>query len=170
MNATVAFAEVAFRHGGLAALAGCSTAGEHDCVRLATGIAIDIQSNSPRRADRAQSVTCHEDLIGRSAGPLGCDVMMSVAKRLPAHRHRQPCPTAAPSNYEMTRRSRRSNWRRRRPSHRPQNSGYRVDSVACESGLEAGSTRQRTATVDAGGSKAAARAGTEVSGLMMDFI
>jgi len=170
MNATVAFAEVAFATVALAALAGCSTDGEHDVPSVSRqALQSDISEQLAKVGDPPQWVTCQEDLIGQVGRTARCDVMMSDTNGF------QPIVTVSrvdgsTVDYEMTPAISQEQLEKDVARLIAQNSGDRVDSVACESGLEGRVDATAHCDVDAGGSKARRIVRvTEVSGLMMDF-
>jgi predicted small lipoprotein YifL len=165
MYAAVAFATVA-----LAALTGCGVDGPADVPSVSRQtLQSDISDDLAKLGDPPLSVTCHEDLIGQVGRTVRCDVVMTDANRF------QPIVTVSrvdgsTVDYEMTPAISQEQLEKDVSRLIAQNSGDRVDSVACESGLEGRVDAIAHCDVDAGGTKARRTVRvTEVSGLTMDF-
>jgi hypothetical protein len=155
----------------VAAFTGCSADG--DVVDAPTvsrqALQSDIADRIAKEGDPPRSVTCQEDLIGQVGRTARCDVVMSEANSF------QPIVTVirvdgTTVDYEMMPALSQEQLEKAVAGLVAQNSGDRVDSVACESGLEGTVDATAYCDVDAGGTKARRTARvTEVSGLTMNF-
>jgi hypothetical protein len=152
------------------AVAGCSADGGADVPSVSRqALQSDIFDGLAKVGDPPQSVTCQEDLIGQVGRTARCDVVMSDANSF------QPIVTVSrvdgsTVDYAMTPSISQEQLEKDVARLIAQNSGDRVDSVACESGLEGRVDAIAHCDVDAGGMKARRIVRvTEVSGLTMDF-
>jgi hypothetical protein len=166
MNATAVVVSMA-----VAALAGCSAdAGVEGAPTVSREtLQSDIADRLAEVGDPPRSVTCQEDLIGQVGRTARCDVAMTEANSF------QPVVTVTRVDgsivdYEMTPALSQEQLEKDVARLVAQNSGDRVDSVACESGLEGRVDAIAHCDVDAGGTKArrTVRVMT-VSGLTMNF-
>jgi hypothetical protein len=155
----------------VAAFTGCSADG--DVVDAPTvsrqALQSDIADRIAKEGDPPRSVTCQQDLIGQVGRTARCDVVMSEANSF------QPIVTVirvdgTTVDYEMMPALSQEQLEKAVAGLVGQNSGDRVDSVACESGLEGTVDATAYCDVDAGGTKARRTVRvTEVSGLTMNF-
>jgi hypothetical protein len=165
MNATVVLATMA-----VAALTGCGTDAGGDVPTVSRqALQSDIANRLGEAGDPPRSVTCQEDLVGQVGRTARCDVATSDANGF------QPIVTVTrvdgtTVDYEMTAALSQGQLETAVAGLSAQNSGDRVDSVACESGLEGRIDAVAHCDVDAGGKKARRTVRvTEVSGLTMKF-
>jgi hypothetical protein len=166
MNATVVLATMA-----VAVLAGCNAdAGVEGAPTVSReALQSDIAGRLSKVGESPRSVTCQADLIGEFGRTAWCDVVMTEANSF------QPIVTVSrvdgrTVDYEMTPALSQEQLEKDVARLVAQNSGDRVDSVACESGLEGRVDAIAHCDVDAGGAKARRTVRvTEVSGLTMDF-
>jgi hypothetical protein len=155
----------------VAALTGCSTDADAVDAPLVSRQALqsDIADRIAKTGDPPLSVTCQEDLIGQVGRTARCDVVMSEANSF------QPIVTVtrvdgATVDYEMTPGLSQEQLEKAVAALIVQNSGDRVDSVACESGLEGRVDATAHCDVDAGGTRARRNVRvSEVSGMTMKF-
>jgi hypothetical protein len=152
------------------ALAGCSADGRDHVPSVSRQtLQSDIADQLATVGDPPKSVTCQEDLIGQVGRTARCDVVMTDANSF------QPIVTVSrvdgsTVDYEMTPAISQAQLEKGVARLIAQNSGDRVDSVACESGLEGRIDAIAHCDVDAGGMKARRTVRvTDVSGLTMDF-
>jgi hypothetical protein len=166
MNATVVVVTMA-----VAALVGCSVdAGVEGAPTVSReALQSDIADRLAKVGDSPRSVTCQEDLTGQVGRTVRCDVVMTEANSF------QPVVTVtrvdgSTVDYEMTPALSQEQLEKDVARLVAQNSGDRVDSVACESGLEGRVDAIAHCDVDAGGTKARRTVRvTEVSGLTLNF-
>jgi hypothetical protein len=165
-----ALAAVAFAMMTVAVLAGCSADGGVNVPSVSRqALQSDISDQLAKVGDPPQSVTCQEDLIGQVGRTARCDVVMTDANSF------QPIVTVSrvdgsTVDYEMAPSISQDQLEKDVSRLIAQNSGDRVDSVACESGLEGKVDAIAHCDVDAGGTKGRRTVRvTEVSGLTMDF-
>lgn len=152
------------------AIAGCSADGGVAAPSVSRQtLQADIADQLATVGDPPQSVTCQEDLVGQVGRTARCDVVMSDANSF------QPIVTVShvdgsTVDYEMTPAISQAQLEKDVATLVAQNSGDRVDAVACESGLEGRVDATAQCDVDAGGTKARRTVQvTAVSGLTMDF-
>jgi hypothetical protein len=164
MNATAVLVTMA-----VAALAACGTDGGAGPTVSRQALQSDIANRLAEAGDPTRSVICQQDLVGQVGKTARCDVEMSDANSF------QPIVTVTRVNgttvdYEMTPALSQGQLEKAVAGLIVQNSGDRVDSVACESGLEGRVDAIAHCDVDAGGKKSRRTVRvTEVSGLAMNF-
>jgi hypothetical protein len=165
VNATVVLATMA-----VAALTGCGPdAGGAAPTVSRQALQSDIANRLGEAGEPPRSVTCQDDLVGQVGRTARCDVVASDANSF------QPIVTVTrvdgtTVDYEMTPALSQGQLEKAVAGLIAQNSGDRVDSVACESGLEGRVDAVAHCDVDAGGKKARRTVQvTEVSGLTMNF-
>jgi hypothetical protein len=129
----------------------------------------DIADRLAKEGQPSQSVTCREDLVGQVGKTARCDVVMSEEDSF------EPVVTVtsvdgSTVDYEMAPALSQAQLEKAVAGLIAKNSGGRVDSVACESGLAGTVGAVAHCDVDAGGEKARRSVRvTAVSGLTMDF-
>jgi len=166
MKATVVLATVA-----VAALAGCGADGGVEGAPTVSRETLqsDIADRIAKVGDSPRSVTCQEDLVGEVGRTARCDVVMTDANSFQSI-VAVTRVDGSTVDYEMTPALSQEQLEKDVARLVAQNSGDRVDSVACESGLEGRVDAIAHCDVDAGGAKARRTVRvTEVSGLTMDF-
>jgi hypothetical protein len=154
----------------VAALTGCSAETGIDAriVSMQT-LQADISERLAKAGDPAQSVACQQDLIGQVGRTTRCDVVVSGANDF------ELIVTAtsvdgSTVDYEMSPALSQRQLEKAVTALVATNSDDRVDSVACESGLEGTVGATASCDVDSGGKKERRTVRvTEVSGLTMNF-
>jgi hypothetical protein len=155
----------------VAALTGCSasTDASGSPVVSRQTLQADVADRLAKAGDPPQSVICQDDLVGEIGRTARCDVAMSVTNGF------QPIATVtrvdgATVDYELTPALSQAQLEKAVAGLVAENVGDRVDSVACESGLEGRVGATARCDVDAGGTKARRTVRvTDVSGLTMNF-
>jgi hypothetical protein len=129
----------------------------------------DIADRLAKAGQPSQSVTCQEDLVGQVGKTARCDVVMSEEDSF------EPVVTVTrvdgnTVDYDIAPALSQAQLEKAVACLIAKNSGGRVDSVACESGLAGTVGAIAHCDVDAGGKKARRSVRvTAVSGLAMDF-
>ena len=166
MRVTVVVAALAV----VAALTGCSTdAGIDARIVSRQTLQADIADRLAKVGDPPRSVACQQDLIGRVGSTTRCDVVVNGANDF------ELIVTVtgvdgSTVDYDMSPALSQRQLEKAVTALVSQNSGDRVDSVACESGLEGTVGATAYCDVDAGGKKERRTVRvTEVSGLTMNF-
>jgi hypothetical protein len=155
----------------VAALTGCGGGSEvADAPTVSRNtLQSDIADRLAKVGDPPQSVTCQEDLVGEVGRTTRCDVAMAVTNDF------QPIVTVTrvdgtTVDYELTPALSQGQLESAVAGLVAESVGDRVDSVACESGLEGKVDATAQCDVDAGGTKARRTVRvTDVSGLTMNF-
>lgn len=155
----------------VAALTGCSAGADvADAPTVSRQtLQTDVADRLAKAGDPPQSVACQEDLVGEIGRTARCDVAMSATNGF------QPIATVTrvdgtTVDYELTPALSQAQLEKAVAGLVAENVGDRVDSVACESGLEGKVDATAHCDVDAGGIKARRTVRvTDVSGLTMNF-
>jgi hypothetical protein len=155
----------------VAAVAGCSASTDSPGTPVVSRqtLQTDVADRLAKAGDPPQSVVCQEDLVGEIGRTARCDVAMSAANGF------QPVATVTrvdgiTVDYELTPALSQAQLEKAVAGLVAENVGDRVDSVACESGLEGKVDATARCDVDAGGAKARRTVRvTDVSGLTMNF-
>jgi hypothetical protein len=154
----------------VAVLTGCNAdAGIDAPIVSRQTLQADIADRLAKAGDPARSVACQQDLIGRVGRTTRCDVVVSGANdfELIVTVTRVDGSTV---DYGMSPALSQRQLEKAVTALMATNSGNRVDSVACESGLEGTVGATASCDVDAGGRKERRTVRvTEVSGLTMNF-
>jgi hypothetical protein len=154
----------------VAALTGCSAdAGIDARIVSRQTLQADITDRLAKAGDPAESVACQQDLIGQVGRTTRCDVAVSGANdfELMVTVTRVDGSTV---DYGMSPALSQRQLEKAVTALVATNSGDRVDSVACESGLEGTVGATAYCDVDSGGKKERRTVRvTEVSGLTMNF-
>jgi hypothetical protein len=154
----------------VAVLTGCSADASIDArIVSRQTLQADVSDRLAKAGDPAQSVTCQLDLVGQVGRTTRCDVAVSGANdfELIVTATRVHGSTV---DYSMSPALSQRQLEMAVTALVATNSGDRVDSVACESGLEGTVGATAFCDVDSGGKKERRTVRvTEVSGLTMDF-
>ena len=154
----------------VAALTGCSAdVGIDARIVSRQTLQADVADRLAKAGDPARSVACQQDLIGQVGRTTRCDVAVSGANdfELIVTVTRVDGSTV---DYDMSPALSQRQLEKAVTALVATNSGERVDSVACESGLEGTVGATAFCDVDSGGKKERRTVRvTEVSGLTMDF-